>query len=406
VADEVKDPQQPPKKKGLPGEKDGEFKLEPSGEGKRELESPKKAEKSVGNRAAEPAEPAKGAAPAPPKSPVKKGKEVSLGPVYKKTFLEDEVYTSKENDDDQSFVTALEGKVSVEVASASYNIDEKKAKLTVVKASAKGTVAHGQFDLVQWLSDALFGEDPKPKPPPDKPPPPMAARVGDVTVHGSPLVPGPGSPNVLIGGRPAWRAAVDLHLCPFPGAPHGSGPTLAGAVTVLINGSPAARAGDYVVEPTGGPDVILSGCATVLIGPGAPPPPPPTPVEKKAEDLPWVKFESVVSADVGQAGAEANLGAEFDASTGKGSAEAQLGAMAAGAKAEVPLKVRIRIPYTTYYLGLGVKVEGTLASAGAEAGAGIKYDQYGMKPFEATAGAKAGVGLGGVGVKFGVDVAK
>ena len=31
-----------------------------------------------------------------------------------------------------------------------------------------------------------------------------AARLGDATAHGSPLFPGPPSPNVLIGGQPAW----------------------------------------------------------------------------------------------------------------------------------------------------------------------------------------------------------
>lgn len=35
---------------------------------------------------------------------------------------------------------------------------------------------------------------------------PPAARVADVTAHGPPLTPGPGSPDVLIGFMPAWRA--------------------------------------------------------------------------------------------------------------------------------------------------------------------------------------------------------
>ena len=35
---------------------------------------------------------------------------------------------------------------------------------------------------------------------------PAAARVGDNKQHGSPLGPGPGSTNVLIGGMPAWRS--------------------------------------------------------------------------------------------------------------------------------------------------------------------------------------------------------
>lgn len=35
-------------------------------------------------------------------------------------------------------------------------------------------------------------------------PGPPAARITDLTAHGSPLMPGPPSPNVLIGGLPAW----------------------------------------------------------------------------------------------------------------------------------------------------------------------------------------------------------
>ena len=48
---------------------------------------------------------------------------------------------------------------------------------------------------------------------------PPAIRVGDVTSHGSPLGPGPGSTNVLIGGMPAWRALADMHTCPLSDGP-------------------------------------------------------------------------------------------------------------------------------------------------------------------------------------------
>ena len=40
----------------------------------------------------------------------------------------------------------------------------------------------------------------------------MAARLGDTTSHGTPLGPGPGSMNVLIGNQPAWRATSDTHV--------------------------------------------------------------------------------------------------------------------------------------------------------------------------------------------------
>jgi uncharacterized Zn-binding protein involved in type VI secretion len=75
---------------------------------------------------------------------------------------------------------------------------------------------------------------------------PPAARVGDQTSHGTPLGPGPGSVNVLIGGMPAWRATADFHACP------------------LVN-LPAVRQGDMITE-NGPPNTIAMGCPTVLIG--------------------------------------------------------------------------------------------------------------------------------------------
>ena len=95
---------------------------------------------------------------------------------------------------------------------------------------------------------------------------PPAARVGDPTSHGTPLAPGPGSPNVLIEGRPAWRATADFHSCPLVEgtSPHVGGVVLLGSTTVLINNLPAARLGDIIGEPR--PNIIVVGCPTVLIG--------------------------------------------------------------------------------------------------------------------------------------------
>lgn len=94
-----------------------------------------------------------------------------------------------------------------------------------------------------------------------------AARVGDVTSHGTPLAPGPGSATVVIGGQPAWRAAVDAHACPLSNGPqpHVGGVVATGSATVFIGGAPAARQGDVIVE-AGGPNPIAQGAATVLIG--------------------------------------------------------------------------------------------------------------------------------------------
>jgi len=102
---------------------------------------------------------------------------------------------------------------------------------------------------------------------------PAAARIGDMTSHGSPLtpaVPPPamGSPNVMIGGQPAWRVTADVHTCPLSNGPqpHVGGPVLKGSTSVFINGLPAVRQGDEVVEGGGGPNKIASGCPTVQIG--------------------------------------------------------------------------------------------------------------------------------------------
>ncbi len=94
-----------------------------------------------------------------------------------------------------------------------------------------------------------------------------AARLGDMTSHGTPLSPGPGSPNVLIGGMPAWRI-TDFHTCPMltpVPSPHVGGMVVMGSTTVLINGIPAVRMGDTIVE-AGPPNTIVSGEPTVLIG--------------------------------------------------------------------------------------------------------------------------------------------
>lgn len=94
-----------------------------------------------------------------------------------------------------------------------------------------------------------------------------AARIGDQTSHGTPLSPGPGCPNVLIGGMPAWRATSDFHACPLVDGvkPHVGGVVAVGSVTVTIGGLPAGRQGDLVVE-AGAPNAIAVGAPTVIIG--------------------------------------------------------------------------------------------------------------------------------------------
>lgn len=88
-----------------------------------------------------------------------------------------------------------------------------------------------------------------------------------MTAHGTPLGPGPGSTNVLIGGQPAWRATSDSHVCPLVSGlvPHGGGVAPMGSTTVLVNNMPAARQGDTIVEATA-PNTIAAGSPTVIIG--------------------------------------------------------------------------------------------------------------------------------------------
>jgi len=160
-----------------------------------------------------------------------------------------------------------------------------------------------------------------------------AAKLGDPVSHPAPpvLAPGPGSVNVLINGKPAWRGmpaagvaalqaakqaadtvitaaetatkaaagtpgapavyaaeqaakagilaqmssliqgasgGADIHVCavPTPVPPHGPGVVIDGCTTVTINGLPACRQGDTILEAIGPPNKIAAGCPTVSIG--------------------------------------------------------------------------------------------------------------------------------------------
>lgn len=92
----------------------------------------------------------------------------------------------------------------------------------------------------------------------------------------------PGAPAALAAEQTAKTAALttmsstitssaggaDIHACstPLPIPPHGPGVVIDGSATVVINGLPACRMGDTVVEALGPPNKIVSGCPTVQIG--------------------------------------------------------------------------------------------------------------------------------------------
>lgn len=91
---------------------------------------------------------------------------------------------------------------------------------------------------------------------------PAAACVGDLSTHGGTIT-GPGSPTVLIGGKPA-AVVGDLHACALP--PNSHQPTVSpfpmGSATVLFGGVPALRVGDACL--CGASAAV--GCPTVVIG--------------------------------------------------------------------------------------------------------------------------------------------
>lgn len=89
-----------------------------------------------------------------------------------------------------------------------------------------------------------------------------AARITDLTAHPGTIA-GPGVPTVLINGLPA-AVAGDLHTCAFPppAPPHPPTPFAIGSKTVFIGARPALRIGD--LSGCGAP--IISGSINVIIG--------------------------------------------------------------------------------------------------------------------------------------------
>ncbi|MGF1485899.1 MAG: PAAR domain-containing protein [Prochloraceae cyanobacterium] len=89
------------------------------------------------------------------------------------------------------------------------------------------------------------------------------ARMGDRVAHppGDVLKGGPASPNVFIGGKPAWRAQIDTHFCPH----HSSGKVFLGSKSVFINGHPACRQGN-IIQEANAINNIIGGCPTVSVG--------------------------------------------------------------------------------------------------------------------------------------------
>ncbi len=65
---------------------------------------------------------------------------------------------------------------------------------------------------------------------------PPAATLNSMTSHGTPFLPGIGSPNILIGGKPALRVGMDIHVCPLIDGikPHAGGAVAMGSDNCFV----------------------------------------------------------------------------------------------------------------------------------------------------------------------------
>jgi len=338
------------------------------------------------------------------------GKTAGFGPVWQGPKDSGAIYTTKKTAKDKSYASFGHYETEVSAIAGSYDFDKLEAELDVVEAKGKFSVVHATVDLIDSILK-LFGFGSPPTPPiAPAPPQPYAARILDPTAHGAPLTPGPGSPNVLIGGLPAWRASVDFSMCPIVKGtvPDVGGTVVAGTPTVLINSMQACRAGDQVLEVPGGSNPILMGCSTVLVGSMTGGGGKAKPGETGGKELPPVDGELKAEGDLLSAEAQAKISGSVDLNKMEGEVVAKAGGIAAVAKGHVTGSLKLRIPFTSYYFVVGAQAEGSVLSAGAEAGAGVTINKTDPKTgkkslFKAEAGAKAALGLGG-GVKFSLGI--
>lgn len=82
-----------------------------------------------------------------------------------------------------------------------------------------------------------------------------AARIGDLTAHGGPLAPGPPSPNVFIGGQPAWlgmtaAAAAALAATIAAGAKNVADKTAKASAAAALGPAASAKAQADLAEAT------------------------------------------------------------------------------------------------------------------------------------------------------------
>jgi uncharacterized Zn-binding protein involved in type VI secretion len=294
------------------------------------------------------------------------------------------------------------------VSEGSIDVNKKELNLTAIDLKGKISLDHGEqsakFKLGAWIA-SLFKTSEKPEAPAPAGVPGMgafmAARVGDLTGHGSPLLPGIGSPNVLIGNKPAWRTQIDAHACPVVKVlvPDGGGVVVMGSPTVFINFMMACRVSDIVVEAPGGPNPITMGCPTVFIGGGggggaaggggsadggdnA---------GEKKEESEGVVVEGKATGDIWAAEGDLNAGVVIKPGE-KYMAGAKVSALASVFKGSIEGGITIPL-WGTHSITLGGEASGFAAGIGGEAHADIGWTEE--KGYHASAGLKGALGFGG-----------
>lgn len=170
--------------------------------------------------------------------------------------------SSRSDASDDSWLELIAIKLGFKALSIVQDEKKKSWSVDVIDLAAEGAAARHVWKAVKSdpkIEKFVFSAAP------------AAARVGDLTVHGTPVGPGLGSPNVLIGGMPALRSGVDMHVCGLSTPnPHLGGAAISSQTSVFVNGFPLLRAGDAFIEGGGGPNPIAMGCPSVHVGSPAP----------------------------------------------------------------------------------------------------------------------------------------
>ncbi|OJY37620.1 MAG: hypothetical protein BGP06_01380 [Rhizobiales bacterium 65-9] len=97
-----------------------------------------------------------------------------------------------------------------------------------------------------------------------------AAKAAEETAKGVAAAAMATAISAAVGASATSGGAPDIHTCPVPMGlvPHGPGVVIDGSKTVLINGLPACRVGDSILEALGPPNKIVMGHMKTFIGEG------------------------------------------------------------------------------------------------------------------------------------------